>query len=103
VDFTQSERSCEMRERPAAFMDECVYPAEAVYARSRETSLDPHHIPPVVEDLKIEARSRGLWNLFLPAVSGLSNTDYAPLAELMGRSPAAHADGAGIQVDVIRG
>jgi acyl-CoA dehydrogenase len=51
VDFTQSERACEKRERLAAFMDECVYPAEAVYARCRETSLDPHHIPPVVEDL----------------------------------------------------
>ena len=50
-----------MRERLAAFMDECVYPAEAVYARSRGTSLDPHHVPPVVEDLKIEARSRGLF------------------------------------------
>ena len=81
-----------MQERLAAFMDECVYPAEAVYARSRGTSLDPHHIPPVVEDLKIEARSRGLWNLFLPAVSGLSNTDYAPLAELMGRSPVLAAE-----------
>jgi acyl-CoA dehydrogenase len=92
VDFTQSERSREIRERLAAFMDECVYPAEAVYARSRGTSLDPHHIPPVVEDLKIEARSRGLWNLFLPAVSGLSNTDYAPLAELMGRSPVLAAE-----------
>ena len=92
MDFTQSERSREMRECLAAFMDECVYPAEAVYARSRGTSLDPHHIPPVVEDLKIEARSRGLWNLFLPAVSGLSNTDYAPLAELMGRSPVLAAE-----------
>src|SRR5690349_18118123 len=73
-------------------MDECVYPAEAVYDRGRATSLDPHHIPPVVEDLKVEARSRGLWNLFLPAVSGLSNTDYAPLAELMGRSPVLAAE-----------
>ena len=81
-----------MRERLAAFMDECVYPAEAVYARGRATSLDPHHIPPVVEDLKVEARSRGLWNLFLPGVSGLSNVEYAPLAELMGRSPALAAE-----------
>lgn len=81
-----------MQERLAAFMDECVYPAEAAYARSRETSLDPHHVPPVVENLKFEARSRGLWNLFLPAVSGLSNTEYAPLAELMGRSPVLAAE-----------
>src|SRR5512135_1333514 len=81
-----------MRERLAAFMDECVYPAEAVYDRGRATSLDPHHIPPVVEDLKVEARSRGLWNLFLPGVSGLSNVEYAPLAELMGRSPVLAAE-----------
>jgi acyl-CoA dehydrogenase len=92
VDFTPSDRSGEMQERLAAFMDERVYPAEAVYARSRATSLDPHRVPPVVEDLKVEARSRGLWNLFLPAVSGLSNVDYAPLAELMGRSPVLAAE-----------
>jgi len=92
VDFTLSDRSRDMHERLAAFMDECVYPAEAVYARSRATSLDPHHVPPVVEDLKVEARSRGLWNLFLPGVSGLSNVEYAPLAELMGRSPVLAAE-----------
>ena len=92
MDFTLSDRSRELQERLAAFMDECVYPAEAVYARSRATSLDPHHVPPVVEDLKVEARSRGLWNLFLPGVSGLSNVEYAPLAELMGRSPVLAAE-----------
>jgi acyl-CoA dehydrogenase len=92
VDFTLSERSREMRKRLAAFMDECVYPAEAVYDRGRATSLDPHHIPPVVEDLKVEARSRGLWNLFLPSACGLSNVEYAPLAELMGRSPVLAAE-----------
>jgi acyl-CoA dehydrogenase len=87
MDFNPSGRSRETQERLAAFMDECVYPAEASYARSRATSLDPHHVPPVVENLKVEARTRGLWNLFLPDVSGLTNADYAPLAELMGRSP----------------
>ena len=92
MDFTLSDRSRELEERLAAFMDECVYPAEAAYARSRATSLDPNHVPPVVEDLKVEARSRGLWNLFLPAVSGLSNVEYAPLAELMGRSPVLAAE-----------
>jgi len=92
VDFTLSDRSRELRERLAAFMDECVYPAEALYARGRATSLDPHHVPPVVEELKTEARSRGLWNLFLPGVSGLSNVEYAPLAELMGRSPVLAAE-----------
>lgn len=92
MDFTLSDRSRELQERLAAFMDECVYPAEAVYARGRATSLDPHHVPPVVEDLKVEARSRGLWNLFLPGVSGLSNVEYAPLAELMGHSPVLAAE-----------
>ena len=92
MDFTLSDRSRELQERLAAFMDECVYPAEAAYVRSRATSLDPNHVPPVVEDLKVEARSRGLWNLFLPAVSGLSNVEYAPLAELMGRSPVLAAE-----------
>ncbi len=92
MDFTLSDRSRELQERLAAFMDECVYPAEAVYARGRATSLDPHHVPPVVEELKVEARSRGLWNLFLPGVSGLSNVEYAPLAELMGRSPVLAAE-----------
>jgi len=92
MDFTLSDRSRELQERLAAFMDECVYPAEAVYARGRATSLDPHHVPPVVEDLKVEARSRGLWNLFLLGVSGLSNVEYAPLAELMGRSPILAAE-----------
>ena len=92
MDFTLSDRSRELQERLAAFMDECVYPAEAVYARGRATSLDPHHVPPVVEELKVEARSRGLWNLFLPGVSGLSNVEYAPLAELMGHSPVLAAE-----------
>ena len=92
MNFTLSDRSRELQERLAAFMDEYVYPAEAVYARGRATSLDPHHVPPVVEELKVEARSRGLWNLFLPGVSGLSNVEYAPLAELMGRSPVLAAE-----------
>nr|BFE86752.1 hypothetical protein GCM10020093_093530 [Planobispora longispora] len=48
---------------------------------------DDHRLPPVVEGLKAEARSRGLWNLFLPAESGLSVLDYATLAEVTGRSP----------------
>ncbi|ASU85459.1 acyl-CoA dehydrogenase [Nocardiopsis gilva YIM 90087] len=70
------------------FMDTHVYPAEPVYQRQRaEAGRDDHTLPPVMEELKAEARRRGLWNLFLPDVSGLSVTDYAPLAELTGRSP----------------
>src|SRR3712207_8301242 len=55
--------------RSLDFMDSHVYPAEAVYAAWRRESPDPHAVPPVVEELKAEARSRGLWNLFLPARS----------------------------------
>ena len=59
-----------------------------MYAEQRaRAGPDDHTVPPVVEDLKVEARKRGLWNLFLPDVSGLSNLDYAPLAEMTGRSP----------------
>jgi acyl-CoA dehydrogenase len=71
-------------------MDEFVYPAEASYESEMRESGDPHHHPRVVEDLKAEARSRGLWNLFLPDPdlgAGLSVLEYAPLAEITGRSP----------------
>ncbi len=69
-------------------MDECVFPAEATYRRHRELrrGVDEHSVPPVVEQLKQEARARGLWNLFLPDLSGLTNVEYAPLAELTGWS-----------------
>ena len=61
-----------------------------MYAEQRRAATAagrPHDLPPVVEELKAEARRRGLWNLFLPEVSGLSLLDYAPLAELSGWSP----------------
>ena len=90
MDFAPSARSTEMLERLQAFMAEHVLPAEAVYAEQRRelaTAGRPHDLPPVVEELKAEARSRGLWNLFLPEVGGLSLLDYAPLAELSGWSP----------------
>jgi len=73
-----------------AFMDECVYPAEDTYEDQMRDLGDPHAHPQIVEDLKAEARARGLWNLFLPHqtqwTEGLSNLDYAPLAEITGRS-----------------
>jgi len=92
MDFQQSERATEFTERLTAFMDEHVYPAEELYERQRRESGDPHHHPPVMEELKAEARAAGLWNMFLPDPdhgAGLSNADYAPLAEIMGRSPIA--------------
>ncbi|MGC1209721.1 MAG: acyl-CoA dehydrogenase family protein [Micromonospora sp.] len=89
MDFEPSARGAELLHRLQEFMDSHVYPAEPVYAAQRaelETSGKRHHLPAVVEELKAEARRRGLWNLFLPDVSGLTNLEYAPLAELMGRS-----------------
>jgi acyl-CoA dehydrogenase len=93
VDFEPSARCRELQERLQAFMAERVYPAESVYARQIADSGDPHFEAPVMQELKALARERGLWNLFLPhdapGAPGLSNVEYAPLAEIMGRSPIA--------------
>lgn len=89
--FTSTERAREYRRALLAFMDERVYPAEPVYAEQMAAAGDPHHHPQILEDLKAEAKERGLWNLFHPHPEwgpGLSNLEYAPLAEIMGRSPA---------------
>ncbi|MGW0003250.1 acyl-CoA dehydrogenase family protein [Nocardia grenadensis] len=89
--FTSTERAREYRRTLLAFMDERVYPAEPVYAEQMAAAGDPHHHPQILEDLKAEAKERGLWNLFHPHPEwgpGLSNLEYAPLAEIMGRSPA---------------
>jgi acyl-CoA dehydrogenase len=89
MDFALSPKATDYLARLQAFMDEKVYPAEPVYAAQRaEKGYGDHTLPPVVEELKAEARARGLWNLFLPDVSGLSNLDYASLAELTGWSIA---------------
>src|SRR5919206_2090726 len=90
MNLEPSERASALRDELLAFMDSHVYPAEAVYERQIEEGGGPHLLPPVVEGLKAEARRRGLWNLFLPDSrwgAGLSNLDYAGLAEIMGRSP----------------
>ena len=92
MNFDLTPRCKEYVERVQAFMDEQVYPAEAVYERQMRASGDPHFHPPVIEELKEEARRRGLWNLFHPhemtdpPAPGLMNAEYAPLAEIMGRS-----------------
>ncbi len=87
MDFAYTPRTQDHIDRLSAFMDEFVYPAEAVYEEQMREGGHPHHHPQIVEDLKREARSRGLWNLFLPEESGLSVLEYAPLAEITGRSP----------------
>ncbi|MEU4826085.1 acyl-CoA dehydrogenase family protein [Actinomadura sp. NPDC023710] len=95
MDFGLSERARDHLGRLQDFMDAHVYPAEPVYAAQRaelRAAGREHHVPQVVEDVKVEARKRGLWNLFLPdcedPAHGLSVTDYASLAEVTGRSPA---------------
>ena len=93
MDFEPSVKAKEYLGRLQEFMDGHVYPAEPVYAEQRReltAAGTPHVVPPVIEELKVEARKRGLWNLFLPDAEdpahGLSVVDYAPLAELTGRS-----------------
>lgn len=87
MDFAFSARVEELRVRLRMFMEEKVFPAEPVYRQQMDESGDPNFHPPVIDDLKKEARSRGLWNLFLPDESGLSVSEYAPLAEITGWSP----------------
>jgi acyl-CoA dehydrogenase len=92
MDFEPSERCREFKERLSAFMDEHIYPNEAVYEEQMRASGNPHHQPAIMEELKTRARDAGLWNMFLPDAehgAGLSNSDYAPLAEILGRSRIA--------------
>ena len=92
MDFEPTERCTDFSERLNAFMDECVYPAETVFQEQLREAGDPHADPPVMEELRAEARKRGLWNLFHPDEeygAGLTYTEYAPLAEIMGRSAIA--------------
>lgn len=90
--FDISERAQRYQSDLLEFMDAHVYPSEAVYDEQMREAGDPHFHPPILEDLKAEARKRGLWNLFHPHPEwgpGLSNLEYAPLAEIMGRSHLA--------------
>ncbi|MGB2720677.1 MAG: acyl-CoA dehydrogenase family protein [Rhodococcus sp. (in: high G+C Gram-positive bacteria)] len=87
--FETSDRAKKFESDLLEFMDSHIYPAEAVYEQQMLESGDPHFQPQIIEDLKKEARSRGLWNLFHPHPEwgpGLTNLEYAPLAEIMGRS-----------------
>jgi acyl-CoA dehydrogenase len=87
--FDFSERSKDLQARVAAFMDEHVYPNEARYWEEHAALADPWDSPPIMDELKAKARAAGLWNLFLPEShegAGLTNLEYAPLCEIMGRS-----------------
>ena len=82
-----SEKATELHGRLVEFMQTEVFPAEAAYHAFRaERGHDDPTVPPVVEELKVRARERGLWNLFLPSESGLTQLEYATLAELSGWS-----------------
>jgi acyl-CoA dehydrogenase len=92
MDFEPSDKVERLEAQLRDFMDREVYPAEAVYERQLADAADRWQPPPVLEELKKKARAAGLWNLFLPESefgAGLSNLEYAPLCEIMGRSPIA--------------
>ena len=94
MEFAYDDRTQELRGRLLDFMKEHIYPAEPVFGEQAEAAArsgDPWQRPPIIEDLKAQARSQGLWNLFLanhPDGAGLTNLQYAPLAEITGHSPA---------------
>jgi acyl-CoA dehydrogenase len=90
VDFSYSDKVKRLQGKLQAFMDAHIYPNEAVY--EQQVAAARWQQPPVMEELKGKARSEGLWNLFLPGSeygAGLTNLEYAPLCEIMGRSPIA--------------
>jgi acyl-CoA dehydrogenase len=94
MDFQYDARTTELREQLLSFMDSHVYPAEKVFADQVAAAAAVGRRwerPPVIDELKAEARKRGLWNLFLahhPEGAGLTNLQYAPLAEITGHSPS---------------
>ncbi len=92
LNFDYSEKVRSLRTRLEAFMDELIYPNEKTHREQLETAGDRWTVPPIMEELKEKAREAGLWNLFLPDSeygAGLTNLEYAPLCEVMGRSPIA--------------
>jgi hypothetical protein len=94
MDLGETTRTRELRQRLEVFMDEHIYPNEARFFRE-SMELGPWAVWPVVEELKPMARAAGLWNLFLPDTdhgAGLTNPEYAPLCEVMGRSHLAPGD-----------
>src|ERR671927_559797 len=92
MNFDYSEKVQRLRAELAEFMDEHVYPNEKTYQDQLNAAESRWTIPPIMEELKEKAKAAGLWNLFLPDSdlgAGLTNLEYAPLCETMGRSPIA--------------
>src|ERR1043166_3551479 len=92
MDFEPSDKVKPLQTKVRDFMDDHVYPAEKIFEEQLNAQPSRWQIPPVMEELKKKARAEGLWNLFLPESeygAGLTNLEYAPLCEIMGRSPIA--------------
>jgi len=92
MDFEYSKKTREYMEQVTDFMQKHVYPNEQTFVDQLEAQTTRWQVPPIMEELKGRARERGLWNLFLPESeygAGLTNLEYAPLCEIMGRSPIA--------------
>ncbi|MGD9793179.1 MAG: acyl-CoA dehydrogenase family protein [Acidimicrobiia bacterium] len=90
MDFALTDRCKDYQARLLEFMDANVYPAESVYEHQLHELGDPHGQPAIMEELKAKAKAAGLWNMFHPHAEwgpGLTNAEYAPLAEITGRSP----------------
>jgi acyl-CoA dehydrogenase len=92
MDFETSAKVKRLEAQLQEFVEREVYPAEKLFERQLNEAPSRWQIPPILEELKAKARAAGLWNLFLPESelgAGLSNLEYAPLCEIMGRSPIA--------------
>jgi len=92
MEFEYSKKTKMYMEQLTDFMGKFVYPNEAKFREQLDSQADRWTVPPIMEELKGKARERGLWNLFLPESergAGLTNLEYAPLCEIMGRSPIA--------------
>lgn len=88
MEFAYTQKVNELRQQLNDFMDQYIYPNEQTYHEQIAASGNPHHHVEIIDELKIKAKEQGLWNLFLPDDeygAGLTNLEYAPLAEIMGR------------------
>src|SRR5262244_1392672 len=92
MEFEYSKKTKMYMEQLTDFMGKHIYPAEPIFHEQLNQGPTRWQVPPIMEELKTKARERGLWNLFLPESergAGLTNLEYAPLCEIMGRSPIA--------------
>ncbi|USK68719.1 acyl-CoA dehydrogenase family protein [Peribacillus asahii] len=88
--FEFSDKVKELQYQVTKFMEQYVYPNEKVYEQQLNEGTSRWEVPPIIEEMKIKAKEKGLWNLFLPESeygAGLTNLEFAPLCEIMGRSP----------------